>query len=1638
MQQRLALRDLLCCRIPFAMPSLFSASADEKLSPPYDCLHSPPTLSILDDLVVAEKNSFGLDLKRKAAAAAEGETRKLKQHKGESCLLRVPGHSWVIVGKLQLWNKESFHHPRMFFPSDCIALSDETATVCCTVKNLDPGLLGETVMVTSFNFIPTLPSNSEDFAKKIDDIDCCGMKPVAVTERAEHAAKFSKDHTSAADQYGGLLEIHRLEVFQSSDRALNKMPTFSSLCLSPTSADVRNTVLESPQQLIGHSKPRLGIWGSLYCISPAFKLPWKHPEQTKEERHTVHCKELEKNVLPENNGTKGKSTQNAMLGFLAELHSCKHSPYCGLRVENETQMCFVKGNQSLQTPCTAKKPSPIDFHSNTKVKEHQVVRIYFSGCLAAWRPLLSGALGLCISITGLRRKRIVIGPEKRPCLLFVATRATLVSLLRHCLPTHIQTEIHPHLENSSRSTVLPQSLSPPDMQTIRKSKASCSRRQQELRVLPDLTLEKCNSVHNSKGCCTKAMQHAADQYHCLLKYQENDSTCLHEQQKAIDRPRVGCYVGLITGMYFQGKLIEMDKKVWLLLTHQQLVELHGLRVGAMLALWHVHFVFLQTIWEKALLLGACFLSSIVVVAFSPFQTQPRLCGPKGRLSKLMELTPFASAFWVFVVALTMKLKFDGFCDDKDSVGSKRYLGVTSIYLKDFFVAHSNLPRDPLKEFVFHNEFCQLGESSSDELTWSPPISKFCEHILSSVEKTSSFMFHKCGTSQHKDNSFVRRVISSKELHAVLLGSLQVCETSGKLQLVDCTGVLDVIVPDLSCVSNLQKTYEIADFHVVFESFCHDFMICDMNKSGEIHSCPCSNHTSIPKRAHKKLFPSKDVAYYVVFHLRTAKCLHYLRCPLGKGKERDKKAFQKIESLFKKPRMGQSFDIILLTHKYPVRSQCMDYENKNDQLAFFAEAIVLPFTLQYPSKFDILEEEAELSGVHLVAGKQCVESSCTTEASCSFLETVGCIGGCKPQIHLRSVEAGQCVGCFNSISKDAPLVEIPVSHSNASNAEVKSSNILETMGLLDRSAQSCGKNSGRTSMLDYANWTELFKTSSASMIKDEYCFSSGGLDCSNTATPKFPVSRDPGFLKVDSRLTDGAQCGLFPNVWKALCNPCNRMMSFKPRRVVLEFNGSNTQYHQVVQIGHCYIRPSDSNVRSEGDVITNPCFHKVELCYDSELKRRSSLSWGLACSNEKSWLQCAEQTFVVDAKRPLWRVDFANADDRTFNRRERQELHIEAPTPTIDCNLYNHSTCGRHCPNCKFMPFDMFKFSSSERVSGICSECIHVASSFGCYCGAVDPGAESGANKFLSTSMCPSQSSELCVKLPRTLRRCLFEQVKSLRAQLLPPVLSVKELFEDTRFSGKLISVSFEEACKDLSALVKGDEKLDSMGSLESCLEGSLTSFFGQITKVYLGSARSLGKQNHSSFVSSFLYSKAGYMIVEIQDTSGPQKLTVFLGMSNGVRPLGMAPGAVVSFHRILIQRNTDGITFLQSTATTLSLVHSVQEHSPEAENMKDNFKKTFPCEHLYEDDEDKEAVESNFNKLGSINDWKSLTNACTSRLKISCRVIAIKRLVLRSAQRSLLLGERSKNMYCDSQSCSLHYGSGCVDISAACFILGSS
>ncbi|KAH9568094.1 hypothetical protein CY35_03G059600 [Sphagnum magellanicum] len=129
---------------------------------------------------------------------------------------------------------------------------------------------------------------------------------------------------------------------------------------------------------------------------------------------------------------------------------------------------------------------------------------------------------------------------------------------------------------------------------------------------------------------------------------------------------------------------------------------------------------------------------------------------------IMEHLPFTSAFWVLQVIVSLRCKFQGVYTQKQLLGSKKCAGIIQACLPILLTTPVTLHRDVFKEFFWHNRFCHLGEDLPSRL------------------------------------------------------STKVCQDSGNLQLVNATGALDVMIPDLQCFANLSSTYQITSFSLVVE------------------------------------------------------------------------------------------------------------------------------------------------------------------------------------------------------------------------------------------------------------------------------------------------------------------------------------------------------------------------------------------------------------------------------------------------------------------------------------------------------------------------------------------------------------------------------------------------------------------------------------------------------------------------------------------------------------------------------------------------------------------------------------------------------------------------------------------------------
>lgn len=175
----------------------------------------------------------------------------------------------------------------------------------------------------------------------------------------------------------------------------------------------------------------------------------------------------------------------------------------------------------------------------------------------------------------------------------------------------------------------------------------------------------------------------------LLRIPRLPNQCVSFQKTDIvGKGECSLYSGVVTGIYMQGMVVELDQKVMLLLTDQQLNLTHSLRIGAIVSVRNVHFVNPKFSWTKILILGACVKTSIHVKSFSPMETGSRIHSQsQSLLGKFIGSLPFSARLWVLFVVSCLKKKFSGILSEKDILGSKHLQVVTRSkdWLRNFVV-----------------------------------------------------------------------------------------------------------------------------------------------------------------------------------------------------------------------------------------------------------------------------------------------------------------------------------------------------------------------------------------------------------------------------------------------------------------------------------------------------------------------------------------------------------------------------------------------------------------------------------------------------------------------------------------------------------------------------------------------------------------------------------------------------------------------------------------------------------------------------------------------------------------------------------------------------------------------------------------
>ncbi|KAI9200887.1 hypothetical protein LWI28_014534 [Acer negundo] len=405
----------------------------------------------------------------------------------------------------------------------------------------------------------------------------------------------------------------------------------------------------------------------------------------------------------------------------------------------------------------------------------------------------------------------------------------------------------------------------------------------------------------------------------------------------------GVYTGVVKGVYMRGMAVELDSEVWLLLTDKLLTVPHSLRVGAIISVRNVHFVNPRFSWAKILILGACFKTSIIVESFSPLEVGCYINAMlQSTLGKFMDSLSFSAKLWALLVVSCFRKKFSGILSEKEILGSKHKKGLAHIYTS------SHLPSSVIRarhgvfmEFCKH-ESCGCGnEPYCGKLKLVVPISSFiyyCEATwITALLQLDNDNHTMCENNRfsflsHEAKSFgwsKWRIFPSEDIGIVLLGSLKISPSSGKLQLVDTTGSIDVIIPDLLSTWNADSIVEVVDYGLTMQGIPE---MVDQLRLFDNVSFSCRsifNCTLLPRKGNLSMF--------VYFHVSNASKQNLPFYPCVDWTNH----FKELES--------GKFHLIRVTHKFPFLQKFQVDPVIANRLSVFVEAIVLPWDLVLDGK-----------------------------------------------------------------------------------------------------------------------------------------------------------------------------------------------------------------------------------------------------------------------------------------------------------------------------------------------------------------------------------------------------------------------------------------------------------------------------------------------------------------------------------------------------------------------------------------------------------------------------------------------------------------------------------------------------------------
>ncbi|KAL6846650.1 hypothetical protein ACP4OV_024098 [Aristida adscensionis] len=369
------------------------------------------------------------------------------------------------------------------------------------------------------------------------------------------------------------------------------------------------------------------------------------------------------------------------------------------------------------------------------------------------------------------------------------------------------------------------------------------------------------------------------------------------------------YAGVITGIYMQGLVVELDDTVWVLVDDQTLPPPHSLRVGALISVKNFRAIPLL-IYIKA--------------------------DSKSHLGNFVDSLEMPARFWMLLLISCFKKKFAKSFSEVEILGSQNVptesrIGSNLCYESSIFNVPTSVHNCGSSSLGPNLEACKLVIPFSNficngESLWISTMLKF----WNAAEEAGKNQGRKpllCNGASYPGST--RRVIPSEDLGFVLVGSIKASSLSGRLQLVDSTGSIDVVIPDLPQNENLYGVYEISDYKLVLEG---PVAYLDHRDAADALSC---------KAVFQHLFYRKRMPHLRIYVIVCWSKLSHVGPPSHIPLHINYRA--------------RLFHLVKLCHIFPANSN-IHCQNALDPV-LYAEAVILPYDLKFIGQGEC-EEHAE--------------------------------------------------------------------------------------------------------------------------------------------------------------------------------------------------------------------------------------------------------------------------------------------------------------------------------------------------------------------------------------------------------------------------------------------------------------------------------------------------------------------------------------------------------------------------------------------------------------------------------------------------------------------------------------------------------